>query len=167
MIHQSTNRRLFLKTAGAATVGAALGTAAQAAPQRPPAQSAIPRWRGFNLVDFFQAFGRGERSAGMVSENDLRWNRTRKNACTPFLFLVMVSLALVSSGQARDHSSATFERKVVDAGGRVDFIFGDDRDFKQCHASTVVECADETLLCAWFGGTEEKNPDVSVWMSML
>ena len=75
MIHESTHRRVFLKTAGAVTAGAALGTVAPAAPERKPAQTAIPRWRGFNLIDFFQAFDRGERSAGMVSEHDLKWIR--------------------------------------------------------------------------------------------
>ncbi|MCF7976113.1 MAG: cellulase family glycosylhydrolase [Phycisphaerae bacterium] len=70
-----TDRRAFLKTVGAVAAGAALGTVAQAQTEKKPAQTAIPRWRGFNLVDFFQAFDRGERSAGMVSEDDLKWIR--------------------------------------------------------------------------------------------
>ena len=75
MIRKLTNRRKFLKTAGAAAAGVALGTVAQAATERKPPQTVIPRWRGFNLLDFFQAYGRGERSAGMVSEADLKWIR--------------------------------------------------------------------------------------------
>ena len=75
MIRKSTNRRVFLKTAGAAAAGIALGTVARAAPERKPAQTVIPRWRGFNLLDFFQAYSPGERSAGMVSEDDLKWIR--------------------------------------------------------------------------------------------
>jgi endoglucanase len=35
----------------------------------------LPRWRGFNLLNFFQAFSRGEQSEGMVAEDDLRWTR--------------------------------------------------------------------------------------------
>jgi len=62
-------------------------------------------------------------------------------------------------------SPAIFQERVETAGGRVDFVFGDDRPFAQCHASTVVQCANGDLLCAWFGGTEEKNPDVGVWRS--
>jgi predicted neuraminidase len=50
-------------------------------------------------------------------------------------------------------------------GGRVDFVFGDDRPFAECHASTVVQLENGDLLCAWFGGTEEKDPDVGVWWS--
>jgi len=50
-------------------------------------------------------------------------------------------------------------------GGRVDFVFEDDRPFAQCHASTLAQAGDGSLLCAWFGGTREKNPDVAIWLS--
>ncbi len=62
-------------------------------------------------------------------------------------------------------SSEAYAAKVAEAGGRVDFVFGDDRPFAQCHASTVVETGTGDLLCAWFGGTEEKDPDVGIWES--
>jgi predicted neuraminidase len=58
-----------------------------------------------------------------------------------------------------------FAEQVRAAGGRVDFVFEDDRPFAECHASTVVETGNGDLLAAWFGGTEEKNPDVGVWWS--
>lgn len=60
-------------------------------------------------------------------------------------------------------SSASFHRRVDEQGGRVDFVFGDDAPFAECHASTMVQIADGSLLCAWFGGTKEKNPDVGIW----
>ncbi len=75
MTSKLTDRRAFLKTAGAVAAGVALGTAGPVQAASKPAQMTIPRWRGFNLVDFFQAFGRGERSAGLVSEDDLTWIR--------------------------------------------------------------------------------------------
>jgi len=62
-------------------------------------------------------------------------------------------------------SQAQFEKRVIDAGGRVDFVFGDDRPFAQCHASTLVETAGGQILCAWFGGTKEKDDDVAIWMA--
>jgi endoglucanase len=68
-----TSRRDFLKAAGAAALFAALPAVAEDSPPK-PAQTAIPRWRGFNLTDFFQAFSRGE-GAGMVREDDCRWIR--------------------------------------------------------------------------------------------
>jgi predicted neuraminidase len=36
--------------------------------------------------------------------------------------------------------------------------------FPECHASTIAE-TQGTLVAAWFGGTEEKNPDVGIWLS--
>jgi predicted neuraminidase len=46
-----------------------------------------------------------------------------------------------------------------------DFVFGDDRPFAQCHASTVLRATDGTFLVAWFGGTHEKHDDVGIWLS--
>jgi predicted neuraminidase len=36
--------------------------------------------------------------------------------------------------------------------------------FPQCHASTICH-AGEGMVCAWFGGTKEKAPDVGIWLS--
>lgn len=37
----------------------------------------------------------------------------------------------------------------------------------QSHASNLLQLADKTLLCAWFGGLQEGCPDVSIWLSRL
>jgi predicted neuraminidase len=39
-----------------------------------------------------------------------------------------------------------------------------DVDFSSCHASTIIEVG-EDLMTAWFGGTDEGNPDVGIWIS--
>lgn len=53
----------------------------------------------------------------------------------------------------------------VEESWKVDgeFIF-DSAPFANCHASTIAETPDG-LVAAWFGGTEEKNPDVEIWLS--
>ena len=38
--------------------------------------------------------------------------------------------------------------------------------FPSCHASTLEETP-RGIIAAWFGGTEEKNKDVGIWVSRL
>ena len=44
-----------------------------------------------------------------------------------------------------------------------EFIF-ETAPFPSCHASTLAE-TQTGLVAAWFGGTRERNPDVSIWLS--
>lgn len=39
--------------------------------------------------------------------------------------------------------------------------------FPSCHASTIAQLPDGTMVTAWFGGTHEKHPDVGIWFSRL
>ena len=45
-----------------------------------------------------------------------------------------------------------------------EFVF-ETAPFAECHASTVVELEDGSLLCAWFGGKEEGDSTVGIWLS--
>ncbi len=38
--------------------------------------------------------------------------------------------------------------------------------FPSCHASTVEENQNGKLVAAWFGGSDEKDPDVGIWFSI-
>ena len=44
-----------------------------------------------------------------------------------------------------------------------EFIF-EQAPFPSCHASTIAE-TDQGLVAAWFGGTDEGEPDVGIWVS--
>jgi predicted neuraminidase len=48
---------------------------------------------------------------------------------------------------------------------RREFIY-ETAPFPECHASTIVETP-SGMFCSWFGGTEEKHPDVGIWTSRL
>jgi predicted neuraminidase len=37
----------------------------------------------------------------------------------------------------------------------------------QCHASNLLKLANGDLLCAWFGGSQEGKPDISIYLSRL
>lgn len=43
-----------------------------------------------------------------------------------------------------------------------EFIF-DPNPVPSCHATTLVEARDKSLVAAWFAGTAEGKPDVSIW----
>jgi predicted neuraminidase len=83
-------------------------------------------------------------------------------------FLGALAVALVACGaMAEPLGPGAFGTKVREAGGAVDFVFGQQRPFAQCHASTVVQAANGDILAAWFAGTKEKDPDVGIWGSRL
>ncbi len=46
----------------------------------------------------------------------------------------------------------------------VEFIY-ETAPFPSCHASTIEENRNGQMVAAWFGGTDEKNPDVGIWFS--
>lgn len=67
--------------------------------------------------------------------------------------------------------SCPFSRKAdtqslpTPAGARMEFIY-ESAPFPSCHASTITDTP-TGIVSAWFGGTEEKHPDVGIWVSRL
>ena len=49
---------------------------------------------------------------------------------------------------------------------RSEFIF-EKNPVPSCHATTIVEAKDGTLVAAWFAGQAEGKPDVSIWTARL
>lgn len=73
--------------------------------------------------------------------------------------LVICAALAVSSSLTAQNIRIDYQRGFV----KSEFIYPlDERPTPQCHASTIVETG-EGMLAAWFGGTEEKNPDVCIW----
>ena len=73
---------------------------------------------------------------------------------------------LVGFSAAADTTGpGAYGKQVREAGGEVSFVFGQERPFAQCHASSIVQAADGTTMAAWFAGTKEKHPDVGIWFA--
>jgi len=53
------------------------------------------------------------------------------------------------------------------AGVITDEFINKNASYPSCHASTVAENKDGQIVAAWFGGTNEGNPDVCIWVSRL
>lgn len=72
------------------------------------------------------------------------------NRLLPFLALPLFATVALANDQLRPQVS--------------EFIF-DNAPFQSCHASTIEVTSDGTLLAAWFGGKEEGDPSVEIWLS--
>ncbi len=55
------------------------------------------------------------------------------------------------------------EKKPASAVVQAELIY-EQAPFPECHASTIADTP-AGLVAAWFGGTEEKHPDVGIWVS--
>jgi alpha-L-fucosidase len=73
----------------------------------------------------------------------------------PILLLLLFSLGYFFQAEK------PIEVKIL----RSEFIY-ESGPFPECHASTLVETNDG-ILAAWFGGTRERNPDVSIYTARL
>lgn len=71
MKKQKLNRRIFLKDTLFASAGLVLAQKGISAPQK--AKNRLPRWKGFNLLDFFSAVSPRNPSSSKTTEDDLKW----------------------------------------------------------------------------------------------
>jgi len=71
--------------------------------------------------------------------------------------------AILAVGMAVLAGCATKERREV-LIEKSELIY-EDAPFPSCHASTITETK-SGLIAAWFGGTDEGNKDVGIWISL-
>lgn len=74
-----------------------------------------------------------------------------------WIFLALASAFAGASGM--DGCAETLPGVVLE-----EFVY-ESAPFPSCHAATLVELADGTLVSAFFGGTAERNPDVEIYVS--
>ena len=75
-----------------------------------------------------------------------------------FKLLIILSFLLQACTSLHTRHLESDARIIVS-----EFIY-DEAPFPQCHASTILE-TDSGLMAAWFGGTYESHPDVSIYVS--
>ena len=76
--------------------------------------------------------------------------------------LLLFAAATVLTGCATEQVART-EQRANPAVVNSQFIY-ETAPFPSCHASTLADTR-AGLVAAWFGGTDEKDPDVEIWVS--
>jgi len=76
------------------------------------------------------------------------------------LFLLISGCCIFDSERNKNLSGDKHESSCIVLS---EYIF-EEAPFAQCHASTIAETK-HGLVAAWFGGSRESEPDVSIWLS--
>lgn len=80
---------------------------------------------------------------------------------TKIHFYLFILLSAISCSKSNNNHIKTLDAQII----RSEFIYKiKNAPTPQCHASTIAESGD-IIIAAWFGGTEEKNKDVGIWVS--
>ncbi len=74
--------------------------------------------------------------------------------------LLVACWVLTTAASGTADAAEPFRKGIV----QEEFIY-ETAPFPQCHASTIAQAADGTIVAAWFGGTRESHPDVGIWLS--
>ena len=75
------------------------------------------------------------------------------------LSILLCSLLLAASAWAGSKADPGKQAIVLE-----EFVFMKSPT-RDCHASSIMELSDGTLLCTWFGGTRERAKDVKIWLA--
>ena len=109
-------------------------------------------------------------------ENELLKSKLKKIVLAilivmPLVMIINTTFARLSHSGSLGGSHVRFkksvqmdsEKQISEAIMSSEFIY-EQAPFPSCHASTIEE-TEYGLIAAWFGGTNEKNPDVGIWVS--
>lgn len=88
----------------------------------------------------------------------------RQNSHRLLAFALLSVAPAIYSCNSSENADTT-QNVAAEIEAKKDFVFGDDREFPQCHASTLVRTDGGKFVIAWFGGTKEKDDDVGIWVS--
>jgi aryl-phospho-beta-D-glucosidase BglC (GH1 family) len=67
------NRRLFIRNTTLAATALTLGAKSAFAMNVPPVKNILPRWKGFNLLDYFSPSMSENDNEGRTTEDDFKW----------------------------------------------------------------------------------------------
>jgi hypothetical protein len=80
------------------------------------------------------------------------------------------TLLAIKETKGNGYSGAVLKNLKIESmqeGAKTEFVYkAEDVSFPSCHASTIVETP-EGMISAWFGGTEERAPDVCIYIETL
>lgn len=81
----------------------------------------------------------------------------------PFRIALPALIFLISCAAADHKKKVAPAMKITTVV--YEHVFGDERPFPQCHASTMIHLDNGNYLFAWFAGKKEKSDDVGIWMA--
>lgn len=79
--------------------------------------------------------------------------------------LVFVGLLLLTSCKSTLDTKVALKDKTWKEGIISEEFLFETAPYPSCHAATIVETTNKELIASWFGGTNERNPDVGIWVS--
>jgi len=73
MENKKINRRLFIRNTSIAATALTLGGKAALAASSSTGKNLLPRWKGFNLLDYFSPSPQGNNESNRTTEEDFKW----------------------------------------------------------------------------------------------
>lgn len=82
------------------------------------------------------------------------------------ILLILANFIFLGSCKtASKEIKIALEDKTWKEGILVDEFIYREASYPSCHAATIAEMKNGELIAAWFGGTNERDPDVGIWVS--